>query len=430
MTLSVEDTQTERRRFTLLPRPRSIGELNDPRRSVVAFSNRFHDARQYMYFLHFQEKTAHVLSGSLEEGLWTQVSLQASQHEPMLLDLITAAAAIDLNRNTPTNSIGVTTHKYQGLIHYDQALRSMQKRITDAPPRTLMIAALLIFYIEIINGDVNAACKQIRSVLPIMHQELSLRGYKYRHCEQSSSTIDLEDSLVAAFIRLDNSLCANPDVWTDSVLNKPVLKVDYSVTLPLPAEFTSFHQARNYLEMIQYHNLPSMTKGMANLANSKTNHDPETTRHLHEKLKLYQEWRRCYNPLYLKTGALGSPSSSRQDQLIAAPLWVQNMAGILMVESLLPQPASQNLSTLHYDCLEVLELSRRIAQDPSYIQSFTFGYSVIPGVFFVLLMRADALVKRQALELLASVAERKDGFAGGEWYWASKFLGFWKMSPF
>lgn len=246
--------------ISILPRTStdvtSIPAVNSPWRSLASCSTPFRDSRQYTYFLHFQEETVRDLSGPIEEGLWSQVSLQACYSEPLLMQLVVAAGALGKSRKMALTDPEARIHKRDAFINYGQALKTIQRRVNGpnpVSPRIMMISSLLIYYLENLTGDVETACAHMRSALPLVHEQLSLRGYKYRHCKPSSSEVDLEDSLVAAFVRLDNILCVNPDLWGNPDGDQ-ILKVDFTIT-QLPEEFKTLREARSYLEAIQFYDL-------------------------------------------------------------------------------------------------------------------------------------------------------------------------------
>lgn len=153
-------------------------------------------------------------------------------------------------------------------------------------------------------------------------------------------------------------------------------------------------------------------------------------------MAITKEWERSFEALY-KECTTPQPNGSRgNDYLAAATLRVQIFTGRILLEGVL-QERDADVSTTHNRCLEVLDLSKQIAEDPDFIQTFAFGHSVVPSVFFMLMAKVDDLVERKALELLKNLAERKGPTAGrgkkaadkvGDWYWATKYLNHWKQA--
>jgi len=104
----------------------------------------------------------------------------------------------------------------------------------------------------------------MESALKLMNKQLVGCRRHYSHLQQRSPTADLEDNLVATFVRLDQGLLSKPDnpstkISRSSVVRPSFLNIDYAEDfLVIPKRFKDIAEARIYVENIQFMALPQL----------------------------------------------------------------------------------------------------------------------------------------------------------------------------
>jgi hypothetical protein len=405
----------------ILPRIPNAPPPSEPPLTQSPFTSIFRDNKEYMYFLHFQEDTARALSGPFDAKLWSCVALQACINEPVLVLLTTSIAALDKATRLGDSSQHTTeadAHQQYALLQYGRALRGVQ-RIIKAPSRRsariVLIAALLIFCIESMHGDLDSAIMHMESAIQLMHKQISRLAHRYRHLHDTSPTPDLEYDLVAAFVRVDNALMSRPDKYNFNG-KRNILGIDYSQdTQEIPHRFKDTSEARRYLENIQFQALPSIAHEFGAQVNKSPESVDESTPNLYQTFSSQiRQWHTAFAPLFAESFGTTNPD---KDFVAKA---------ILLVQALSAEMGSQrvcnrgNLSSssdfLNCVSRKIIDLSKRVVADPSFRKTFVFDYGVIPGLFVVVVTGSDRGLRMEALQVLRNMVPRREGA------WDSKTL--------
>lgn len=362
---AVEEKGQGRHVFRILPRNNTIQTPPNPLIDPLAFTSPFHDPGQNRYFLYFQERTIAELSGPFEEGLFSTVALQACYSEPSLMDLVSAIGAIHKSTRSVNNVPEASMHKQQALLSYGQALAGIQ-RIVNKPtlhsPRLVLIAALLIFCFENLHGDVATASLHLQSALRLLRKQLAEKPTKYRHTAGKSPTPDIEESIIASYVRLDNGIYSCLKVKLEQAFLSSdvygILRLNYTEDQVVPRVFVSIHEARNHLEALQFHSLPILTEEFhARMkSNSTIPLDGGKTQAYLTALRGFQAWNKAFEPLHIRVMIPSADGSSNPDLMGAAIMRARGMTTILAIQTLLPVRCDPVIGTLP-SCLDVFTSS-------------------------------------------------------------------------
>ncbi|QSZ35276.1 hypothetical protein DSL72_008145 [Monilinia vaccinii-corymbosi] len=154
------------------PKPRPIvpilpkeEEPRATRKSIVELyiGPRFTDELEARYFRYFCQNSAAEIAGPLPTGIWSEIIPQVCEIEPYIAHGLVALGAFIKHRKEITNgSVSSSTHQHReyALREYGKSLRGMQEAIdknTGRSPRTALIACMLVFCIEGIQGHQASA---------------------------------------------------------------------------------------------------------------------------------------------------------------------------------------------------------------------------------------------------------------------------------
>jgi hypothetical protein len=403
----------------LLPRTGSALKLSDLALNNHVFNTTFQDAKQYIYFLHFRQETASELTYPFTIDILSRVTLQACKSEPALILLTTAIGALDKAtkiRDRNEDEQDAALHQEYALLHYGQALKGI-KRIINMPtresPRILLIAAFLIFCFENLQGAVECAVMNMTSALQLMRQQLSRTPRRYSHVDNLSPTADLEDSLVAAFVRLDNSILSrlkNSSMKTDrSCIKRGILDIaPLEHTDLIPDIFRDMTEAKNHLENIEFQYLPIVVHELRDQLNGTPKHPDSAPTDIMRIISLrLRKWKEAFAPLYNESLSLvGSGNNFVGEAMLRVQAIVMDLA-VRRVGG----EAGINLSSTSFDqdSLEVLGLCRCVAADPSFRRTFVFDCGIVPGLFIVFSTSQNKTIQAEALRILKSIVPRREG---------------------
>lgn len=459
--IDLEEKGQGRHVFRILSRDNNTAQPPpNPLIDALAFTSPFQDPGQNRYFIYFQEQTIADLSGPFEEGLFSTIALQACYSEPSLMRLVSAIGAIHKSSRSSNKGSEAVMHQHQALLSYGQALVGIQKIINKSTlhsPRLVLIAALLIFCFENLHGDVTTATLHLQSALRLLRKQLAEKAEKYRHTAGKSPTSDIEESIIASYVRLDNGIYSCLKVKLEQAFLSSdvygILRLNYAEDQAVPCVFVSIHEARNHLEALQFHSLPILTKEFhARMRNTSTIvADQGKTEAYLTALRGFQAWNRAFAPLYKRAMISSSDGSKNPDLMGAAIMRARGMTTILAIQTLLPvrcDPVigalSSCLDVSHFfslqaqesntifvkhhtiltlitgssnqrgnglveNCKEVLSITRSICADPDFRRDFVLDCGILPGLFMVIVAPVGGCINREALELMRSLVPRREG---------------------
>jgi len=148
--------------------------------SSLAAGIQFQSQRERSYFRLYQDQIASELAGGFDATLWNQIILQACEN-PAIFALTTATAALKQASNVEQSGSKqeeTKMHREEALKQYGKALkgiRNMLSKVGEDDLRIVLIAAILIFCIENMNGHTRHAVKHIQTALHFIRQKLRER---------------------------------------------------------------------------------------------------------------------------------------------------------------------------------------------------------------------------------------------------------------
>jgi hypothetical protein len=240
-------------------RPRAILPVTTHpcHRAIIPLSDRFRSPEEYQYILHFREQSVFDLAGSMPTRLWNIVLLRASNDELALRSLTMAIAAICKAQD----AVDGTLHYQFALRQYGKALREIQTIIsarqdTDAV-RISLIASVLIFCFQSLNGDREQAVEHVKMALGLMHQRFHTQNQHYSHLRRESSISELDDEIVEVFIRLDATVWSRGGEKTQ----KSTLEIRFEDDqFKMPTTFQDVSEGQRHLRGLQHHAMPYLAK--------------------------------------------------------------------------------------------------------------------------------------------------------------------------
>ena len=379
----------------------------------LPFTLVFRDNRQYSYFLYFQERAALEIAGAFDRNLWNHVIIRDSWNEQSLCRLAASLGALCKARgakalNLPKEEID--SHEQYALQQYGRALKSVQAKISANQSRDTtriaLIASLLIYGFENVYGDLALALEHLEGALQLMHKQLAQARRHYEHSENKSPTSSLDDDLVAAFFRLDSGLLSR-DVLDDREYFGSRLGINYlQKNCRIPKRFSTVSEARNCLESIQFPTIPNLSRDLAIQINKWPwpGSIDEKSRDLYTTMssQLHQ-WMVAFMPLYTEIITLHT-----SDSIAATTLRVRALSTELASQRVCAtEPSSSHLlNTMSH---ELVDLSKRVAADPSFVKSFVWDCGIVPGLSIVMASCTDMCIQKEALQLLKQIVPRREG---------------------
>jgi hypothetical protein len=379
----------------------------------LPFTAVFQDNREYSYFLYFQQEAALDISSYFDQSLFNHVIIQSSWNEPSLRQLVASLGALykaasPKALNLPNEE--TAPHRQYAFQQYGRALKSIQARISAdqyrETTRVALIASLLIYCFENLYGDLDSALRHIESALRLMQKQLARANRRYKHSKNSSPTPNLDDDLVAAFFRLDSGLLSRDDICeAESIGSRLGMKYLEDIC-EIPERFNTISEARNYLENIQFPAIPSLANDLV-----QTN-EPPLPRNIDEKARdiyttMYsqlRQWNVAFAPLYAET----LTSKGKKDFIAAATL----RARALSTELASQRVCAKDPSTLYFlnvESREIVDLSKLVATDPSFLKSFVWDCGIVPGLSIVIAACIDTSIRKEALQVLKDIVPRREG---------------------
>jgi hypothetical protein len=364
------------------------------------------DEREYQYFLYFQEETSRDLSSCFDTSLWSHVVLQASQGEPFLCQLIVSIGALSRAANVQTTSYDTalphrhatqseySTHLQYARIQYGRALAGIQRSLDKKQSaRVALIAAVLIYCFEHLNGEVDSAIRHMESALQLMRQQL-LRKSRFKFLNDISPIPEFDGAIIAAFVQIDNAILSR----LDGTVRPAILDVNYPED-EVPTRFRDIAEARKYLEMLQFKVLPKVMYDFMTLY--KPGSLDEASRKMYTALSAQlRQWRVAFAPLSARcvSGSL----------IFVATLRIQALSFHFAARRILQKELKSSDSFIA-DSRELIDLSKLVIADSGFRRAFVFDCGIIPGLFIVVAAAVDMGTRKEALEVLRSTVPRREG---------------------
>jgi hypothetical protein len=373
----------------------------------------FQDNQEYSYFQYFRQNAALDISSHFDRGLFSHVIIQASWNEPSLCQLIASVGALykaDAPKSANQSKNDTATHRQYAFYKYGQALKRTQTRISvDQCPNTTrvaLIASLLIYCFENLNGDIDSALRHLESALKLMQRQLAQSGGLYKHSKNSAPTPHLDDNLVGAFFRLNSGLLSRDNISEAGNIGSRLDIHFLEDICEVPEILHSIAEARNNLESIQFPTIPSLARDLAQfneLPLFKEIDEELKSRYTTLSSQLHQ-WNVAFAPLYSKT----LTSEGKKDFASAATLRVRALSTELAVRRACAGE-QRDLHALDIECRETIHLSRLVARDPGFLKSFVWDCGIVPGLTIVIASCINTSIREEALQVLKDIVPRREG---------------------
>ncbi|KAE9370402.1 hypothetical protein N431DRAFT_546260 [Stipitochalara longipes BDJ] len=381
--------------------PRNVGNLSILTPSPAA---RFESQEEYQYFLHYRSETSIDISGAMPEDVWNQVIPRAAESAPALRNLTLAVSAMDKARHSSSPA----SHSQYAVEKYGKALRGIRDliaaRIDQEAVRISLIASLLIFCFENLQGETQSAIRHIKSALNFMRTHLTaiVRYVPKRH--SVSSLNGFEDEISILFARIDSMF-----VVTDFMAGKRLVKVEFiDGNINMPPVFRNIGQVRNYLQEWQFRGYPYLPRLKEIYSGKDESTDPllrGPPDYFEKTMKYAQEWFDRCKPLLAKK----DPKS--REWLKYAILHTHGLICVLAAKRAYLGNGSDTPGLFEPESLSMVEFCSQIVQNQYYRRTFAFDIGPIEGLFVVCVTCRKKEICEEALRILRLAKGRTEMLA-------------------
>lgn len=377
---------------------------------------KFRNQLDYEYFQFFRQKTASTLTGPFKSVLWTRVVLQACHEEPAIRALIASIGALELSRDTGLSGQKPDAHALYALKQYGKALGGVQRiaRSGDLGAlRKTLIASILIYCFENMHLGADTAISHMTSAMRCLRTELSRHSRSYRHLQSASPTPDLEDEVVAAFVRLDGAILGRPGAWGTTRELRFILDCDFSES-DMPASFADTTEALNYLEQFGFVALPVLAEIGAAVAESQGAYvpviSPAKLRVCKQMSLNHQRWLAAYSPILNRATAARAEGRILifEFTLLIKALGAAIAAQMVWAPMSEPEDHPELRRDMVKDSETAIDLARLISAEPGFSRGFVWDSSIVTSLFAVMMLAPTISLRREALDLMKSVRPRRE----------------------
>lgn len=166
---------------------------------------RFTEELEHSYFNYFCENVAQGITGPLPAGVWCEVIPQVCETELYIANgLVALGAFIKYKKETVkgSKSSGTKKHLQYALSEYGKCLQGIQKAVDGGEgrsPRSALIACLLVFCIESLQGHQAAASAHAMNCVMMLSDSYQSSAADTKFAKENSIGPDLQ----RAFTGLD-----------------------------------------------------------------------------------------------------------------------------------------------------------------------------------------------------------------------------------
>lgn len=383
--------------------------------SPVPITISFQDELQERYFHLFHSETASEISGGFGSELWGRLVPQACHDEPCILHCAVGLSALSKafkSRSSKTLYHTAEPHHQYALQQYGKALKGIREVIARGgnSPRTVLIAALLIFCFENFHGDVRLALTNVQSAVELMHDWLGNNVPRSKSPGLSSTPSFVEDSIVTAFTRLDVHLLS----WIDSPhpIRGSILQYASPNISPVPTIFKTLQEACISWEHIAYgvfQFLASIPETKRRCERSPHNdiYDEHGNQFVESPAAVELRcWSAAFKPLFDQSRT----SDIEQEFLSVSLIRVHALTLEIALRSTFFNPKEVHLYSIFLpEYCEIIALCREVAQHPRFVKGFVFDTAIVPILFLIVTKCPDRAVRQEALSILEMASPRREG---------------------
>lgn len=289
--------------------------------------------------------------------------------------------------------------------YYGRALRGIQETIANCNKediaRITLIASLLIFCFENMQGEHEAAIAHIRTALKMMRKRFSTARRQYSIIKRVACIPGFEEELLNVFVKIDNTLMVR--IYESPDDRNSALDIAYTVEdRYMPHAFRSLVEAHNYLEHYQFIAMPYLARLPYVFLYESNILSAAETQAYDELMCQLRQWNSAFEPLFTK--AWKTPSSP--DFIAAATI----RCLVLGTEMSVRRIATPTGSTEDFaaEASEVVDLARRVISDKSFKKTFVFECGVLPPLFIVIMLCRNRSVRVEAIRVLRMAEGRME----------------------
>lgn len=238
---------------------------------------RFTDDTENRYFRYYIEQTAFQIQGPFRTQIWNRLIPQAGELQPYIRQAIVAIGALSKSYAETELPSPSSLHQMFALKAYGRALKGMREEVQTMPNNfTLIIAALLMFSFESMQGHQAAANMHAVSLVSLLHHrskdiEQPLRPALYLSPQQAKTNEAMD--LLSAFSGLDlQALCLDN---RSAAVHRELKDGLNNVLAVMPEEFESLAECRVYLDLIWRRNYHFVSVARAELTSTESTESTE-----------------------------------------------------------------------------------------------------------------------------------------------------------
>lgn len=378
------------------------------------------------YFRFFRDETAYELSGGFfDEPIWSQMVLQSCHEAPCIHKIALSIAGLSRAMRANSFKESKDPHVEYALQQYTKSLRHFRLFVASngtPDPRMLLMAGLLIYVFECLQGNVENAIQQIKAMISVFKNMRSLRqlDYSHLHCKGS-----FEDELVSEIARLDGQLLGR--VHDQEIGKASVIGIQHGHIwdpFVVPDRFEDMRYARRMLEHIQHLSRPLVVHDVhANLIPPPGSGPewPWVEQHNHFMRGELAKWWAAFKPIY-DFACTPEGDESFQPAVVLRIVALQTSLilqtrGTMDYSQATESPADVALllkkrgpNLFQSSSMEILELSRKAVAHRRFARGFVFTTGLIIPLWVVFLMATKREIHVEVIEILRDMVPRKEGY--------------------
>lgn len=396
------------------------------------------DSQERHHFVFFEQYTALEFAGYFDTDLWTRLILQMSRTQPAIRHAIVALGSLHENLQACDNIAHAPSTTIYSLQHYNKAVLHLQRQLSSSQQSiaVTLTCCLLFICFEALQRDYVTALTQLKKGLNIL-------------CNWKTAGRTALLSPEARFVRENLlPLYVHLDIQATTVLESRGLGFPSDIRKlasssgggggggesKLPPRFTSTHEARHWLDILLYRMYDTVvvkpTTTTTAAAAAAADASPQTDHLALAQLDaMSRDWATAFTaylhaPLHLAT----LPRSSLRASTI---LQIHHTVAQIMIGTRLSSTDDALYASFHpsFKAITTLCASLIRSSSPSSSSSsssfsspltaaaaerprrstfrFSLDMGVVPPLFYVAINCRDAVVRREAIALLAEEPRRE-----------------------
>jgi hypothetical protein len=383
------------------------------------------------YFRLFKDQTTFELCGGFfDEPVWTRMVLQACHEAPCIQRIALSIAG--LSRAKQANHFKDSKepkdpHEEYALKQYVKSLREFRLFVASngtPDPRMLLMAGLLIYCFECLQGNIDNGIQQIQSMISAFKDMRSTKQIDYRHLPGSHCNGSFEDELLTEIARLDGQLIGRVDQYDPN--RATVVGISHGHLydpFTIPSSFVDIRIARRFLEHMLHLSVPIANYNEKGERLTPSSDAPQITveedfiRMLRGRLA---QWWISFKPHF----DLACMPDGDNNFVAAVTLRVQALSASLILQTNQTMDTKQAtemwadavlltrrgpdmiLST----CRELLDWARKVSAHRRFVKGFVFDNGIIPSLWLVLITGYKRQLTADIVKILRDIVPRREGY--------------------